>query len=347
MKKLKLLLAVIITSVISVTGYSQEGTPVDYMNKISLKYRTIQQDMWDYTSAVAHGKSAKKVESRRAELIQTTYTALNEVKRMPAYDGDATYRDSVVSFLNIYYLILKEDYAKIVDMEEISERSYDNMEAYMMAKDMANEKMNSAAAMVAEQQRVFATKHNITLQEADDELSNNMTKANAVYNYYNVIYLIFFKSFVQEKYLIEAINNKDVSAIEQNKNALASAANDGLEKLKSESHFNGDNTVVMACIEILTFYKDEAENKISLITDYFIKTENFNTIKTSFDQIKPNNRSQVDIDSYNNAVNEMNASVGVYNTTNTELSTNRAKYLDSWNNSTAKFTDKHVPTGKK
>lgn len=347
MKTVKILLAVFLTSCMSFLAQSQTETPVDYMNKISLKYRTIQQDMWDYTSAVAHGKSAKKVESRRAELIQTTYTAMNEVKKMPAYDGDATYRDSVISFLNIYYLILKEDYAKIVDMEEISERSYNDMEAYMTAKEMANEKMNLAAFMVAEQQRVFATKHNITLQAADDELSNNMKTANEVYNYYNEIYLIFFKSYVQEKYLIEAINKKDVSSIEQNKNALAATAIEGLEKLKAVTNFKGDNTVVTACIELLTFYKDEAETKIALITDYFIKTENFNTIKTSFDQIKPNNRTQADVDSYNNAINEMNASVAVYNTTNTELSTNRAKYLDSWNNATAKFTDKHVPKGKK
>ena len=347
MKNLKFLMAVLFTAVIPFVAQAQEGTPVDYMNNISLKYRTIQQDMWDYTSAVAHGKSAKKVESRRAELIQTTYTAMNEVKKMPAYEGDATYRDSVISFLNIYYLILKEDYAKIVDMEEISERSYNDMEAYMTAKEMANEKMNLAAFMVAEQQKVFAAKYNITLQVADDQLSNNMNAANEVYNYYNEIYLIFFKSYIQEKYLIEAINKKDVSAIEQNKNALAATSVEGLEKLKSITNFKGDNTVVDACIEILTFYKDEAENKIALITDYFIKTENFNTIKTSFDQIKPNNRTQADVDSYNTAVNEMNASVAVYNTTNTELSTNRGKYLDNWNNATAKFTDKHVPSGKK
>ena len=37
---------------------------------------------------------------------------------MKAFDGSTTYRDSVVSFLNINYYVLKEDYAKIVDMEE-------------------------------------------------------------------------------------------------------------------------------------------------------------------------------------------------------------------------------------
>ncbi|MBI3134153.1 MAG: hypothetical protein HYZ14_05695 [Bacteroidetes bacterium] len=345
MKRLLSVATLFIAFVFSGKSLAQNSPALDYMNSISSKYRSIQEGMWEYTSTVAHGKSARKVESKRTALIQTTFQAMNEVKRMEGFEGDASYRDSVVSFLNIYYLILKEDYAKIVDMEEISERSYNDMEAYMNAKQAANEKMNMAGAMVGEQQRSFAAKHDITLVSATDDLSENMKAADKVYDYYNVLYLIFFKSYVQEKYLIEAINNKDVSAIEQNKNALLATSTEGLELLKKIESFNGDNTVVVACTEILTFYKDEAENKVALITDYFIKTENFNTIKASFDAIKPNNRTQQDVDGYNKAVNEMNASVGVYNSTNAELSASRTKYLDNWNNAGSKFTDKHVPKG--
>jgi hypothetical protein len=343
MKQLFFIGAMLLTLLVSGECLAQNGQASEYMNTISTKYRAIQEGMWDYTSTVAHGKSAKKVESTRTSLIQTTFKVMNEVKKMQPFEGDAAYRDSVVSFLNIYYLILKEDYAKIVDMEEISERSYNDMEAYMNAKEAANEKMNNAAAMVADQQRIFAEKHGITLVQATDDLSENMRVADAVYEYYNVLYLIFFKSYVQERYLIEATNNKDVSAIEQNKNALISAANEGLEALKKVEAFKGDNTVVTACTEILTFYKDEAENKVSLITDYYIKTENFNTIKTSFDALKPNERTQTKVDEYNKAVNDMNAAVAVFNSTNAELTANRKKYLDGWNNASAKFTDKHIP----
>lgn len=328
------------------SALSQYKTPLEYMNAISTEYRDIQKDMWDYTSAVAHGKSARKVEKTRMALIQTVYDAKGKVKRMPDWDGDGTYRDSVVSFLNIYYLILKEDYAKIVDMEEIAERSYNDMEAYMNAKDAANDKMNEASKMVGEQQRIFAEKHGITLLEADDELNQKMIIADRVYEYYNVLYLIFFKAYVQEKYLIEAINNKDVSAIEQNKNALASAANEGLEKIEGIGAFEGDNTVLVALKDILKFYKEEAEEKIPVITDYFIKTENFETIKKSFDEIKPAKRTQQDVDQYNQAVNDVNAAVNAYNTTNEQLGKDRAKYLDEWNKASAKFTDKHVPKGK-
>lgn len=327
------------------SAISQSTPALEYMNTISAKYKSIQKEMWDYTSLVAHGKSARKVESQRTSLIQTTTQVIKEVEKMPPFENDPAYRDSVLSFLNIYYHILIEDYAKIVDMEEISERSYNDMEAYMNAKEEANIKMNNAGVMVSAQQRAFAAKNNITLVEASDDLTNKMKIADEVYTYYNVLYLIFFKSYVQEKYLIEAINKKDVSGIEQNRNALVTTSNEGLDKIQTIEGFKGDVTVLTALKDILTFYKDEAENKTPLLTDYFIKTENFNTIKTSFDQIKPNNRTQTDIDNYNKAVNEMNASVEVYNQTNAKLGADREKYLNAWNNSSSKFTDKHIPKG--
>jgi hypothetical protein len=330
---------------ITFSGFSQ--TALEYMEKISAETKKIQTDMWDYTNAVAHGKSARKVEKRRAELLQTSQQALNRVKNMNDFHGSTTYRDSVVSFLNINYYVLKEDYAKIVDMEEIAEKSYDNMEAYLMAQEAANKKMGESSEMVGSQQAIFAAKHDITLiTNEDDELGKKMKIASAVYDYYNKVYLIFFKSYIQESYLIAAISNKDVSGIEQNKDALANTANEGMALLKDIAAFNNDNSIVNACNNMLKFYKDEAENKINSITDYFLKSENFNTVNESFSQIKEKNRTQEDVDGYNTAVNEMNASVDAYNKANDEMNENRSENLDAWNKAVAKFTDKHVPKGK-
>lgn len=345
MTTLKQIIFTCLLVTITFSGFSQ--TALGYMEKITTETKKIQMDMWDYTNAVSHGKSARKVEKRRAELLQTSQQALNRVKNMNAYDGSTNYRDSVVSFLNINYYVLKEDYAKIVDMEEIAEKSYDNMEAYLMAQEGANKKMRSSGEMVADQQAVFAAKHDITLiTNEDDELSDKMKIAGEVYDYYNKVYLIFFKSYIQESYLMLAINNKDVSGIEQNKDALANTANEGLDLLKDVQSFKNDNTIVTSCNNMLKFYKDEAENKIAVITDYFLKTENFNSVNASFSQIKEKNRTQDDVDKFNNAVNEMNTAVDAYNKNNDTMNKERSIYLEAWNKSVAKFTDKHVPSGK-
>jgi hypothetical protein len=316
-----------------------------YMEAITKEYKKIQSDMWDYTNAAAHGKSAKTVEKKRSELVQTTYAAKGKVKRMQPYEGNTAYRDSVVSFLNMYYMVLKEDYANIVDMEEIAEQSYDLMEAYMLAKEGANNKLSAASEMLSTEQEKFAKEYEIDLITTEDDLSKKMAKADEVYSYYNVIYLVFFKSYIQDIYLTEAIAKGDVSAIEQNKSALSMTADEGLAKLKTMRSYDGDMSVVQACQDMLKFYKDEADNKVKDITNYFLKAENFATIKKSFDQKKDKDRTQEDIDQYNAAVNDSNDAGTKYNEVTAVLNKGRVDKLDNWNRTVSKFTDKHVPKG--
>ncbi len=67
---------------------------------------------------------------------------------MPSYKGEKAYRDSAVSFMKLYYNVLNEDYSKIINMEDIAEQSYDDMEAYMMAKEMVDKKLEEANEMM-------------------------------------------------------------------------------------------------------------------------------------------------------------------------------------------------------
>ena len=87
------------------------------------------------------GKVREKVEKKRVQLLKNSQEALERVKAMPDYDGSAAYRDSVVNFLSINYMVLKVDYARITEMEASAEQSFENMEAYLQAMDVAGEKM--------------------------------------------------------------------------------------------------------------------------------------------------------------------------------------------------------------
>ena len=321
-------------------------TAVEYMNVFTTEYGKIQQDMWDYTSSVSHGKSARKVEKRRAELIQTSTAALNKAKSAKAFNGSTQFRDSVIEFLRINNIVLKEDYAKIVDMEAVSEESYDAMEAYMLARDRANDKLVQASEMVGREQKVFAAANNINLIIAEDALDKKMAVAGEVYHTYNEIYLIFFKSYKQELYLMDAINRKDINAIEQNRNALISAAQEGLKKLEVVKPFKNDKSMVEATKKLLEFYIDEATNETPKMADYFMITENFDKVKKAFDEIPEKKRTKADVDEYNKAVNDMNAGVNSYNATNQSLNKKRSSLIDNWNNTAGKFTDTHVPKGK-
>ena len=341
--KIKLTFLVLLFSASS--AFVQAQTSLEYMQSFSNQYKAIQKDTWDYTSSVSHGKSARKVDKRRKELIETSKSALSTVKAANAYEGSTAYRDAVISYFQISYDVLNEDYAKIVDMEEIAEQSYDNMEAYMTARERANDKLAEAGKMVQEAQRKFAEENDIKLIQTDDDTDKKMGIASQVYSHYNAVYLIFFKSFKQEIYLMDALSRQDLNAIEQNREALQSTAKEGIEKLRALPLYAEDRTMVENSISLLEFYIQEATMDLPKMTDYFLKSENFQKVKSNFDQIKEKNRTQADVDSYNTAVNEMNEASNTYNKTNESLNAQRSKYIDSWNRTAQKFTSKHVPKG--
>ena len=296
-----------------------------------------------YMSASSHGARLKKVEKRRNDLVQSIYETRIQINNMPAYKGDKTLKEASVAYLKILYNVFNEDYGKIVDMEEIAEQSYDAMEAYILVQEKANEKLKDAHLARANIGNEFAKKHNVTLIGGQSALSEKLAIADTVGNYYHRVYLIFFKSFKQEMYLISAIDSKNINSIEQNKNALAKFSEDGLQKLKEMKSFSGDGSLIVNCRQFLEFWKDEASTKIPVLTDFILKAENFEAAKKAFNSKSASKRTQKDIDDYNKAVNEMNSGVNKYNSTNSSLNNSRNKLLNAWNKSVEDFMDTHMP----
>jgi len=314
---------------------------IEYLTPISDEYKKVSKATWDYTRASSHSSSFRKIESKRKKLLKITKSAAATVKAMNGFNGNTAYRDSTVSYLNISYNVINDDYAKLMDLEEVKEQSYDGMEAYMMAEQIANDKLDSANAVVNREQVRFCKENNVTLQEDNSELSKKMQKAGEVYKYYNEIYLIFFKANVQETYLMEAINANDVAAMGQIKNTLAQYAKEGLAKMKAIKGFKGDNSVVTITKQMLTFYQKEAENDVQMYIDQNLRTEKFQ--KTVKAMEKKKNRTQKDVDEYNAEVNAHNKANNEYNKTNEKLNTKRTALINSWNKKTKGFIDKHVP----
>src|ERR1700722_11752430 len=104
-------------------AYGQQSAG-EYINKINTAQGNINQDFFSYMSAVFHGKSARKVEKKRKELLTDIYKAKNIVGRMePFNNNDTALKAATYRYLTILIDILNNDYSKIVNMEEISEQS--------------------------------------------------------------------------------------------------------------------------------------------------------------------------------------------------------------------------------
>jgi predicted nuclease with TOPRIM domain len=139
------------------------------------------------------------------------------------------------------------------------------------------------------------------------------------------------------------MNNKDLSGIQQNANALNTAAKEGLELLKNYKGFGTDKSVVLATKKVFEFYIRATENEISKITDYYIVNEDFEEIKKSIDNTPERKRTQKQLDAYNAKVKEINKAAQTYNITNQSLNTKRQKLFNNYENQKNSFLDRHIP----
>ena len=320
-------------------AFEDAGQYIDYIGKhnqdLTLTYLS-------YISAVAHNKSARKVEKRRQEVLDKIYYTRTTINSMSPWKGDRTYKDTTVAYLKILETVFREDYGKIVNMEEIAEQSYDAMEAYMLAQEKAEEKLEEARVRQHETTKRFAKKNNVNLIEGESDISIKGEKASEVTKHHNEVYLIFFKPYKQEAYLLEAAEKGNLVALEQNINSLGKIATENLEKLKTIKPLNGDGTMIVATREALFFYQSEAK-QAKAMTDFYLKKEKFEKIKKSFDSKRSGERTQKDVDEYNNGVNEWNQAIKDYNDLNQSLNKERSKMLENWNKKSKKFMDEHMP----
>ena len=313
-----------------------------YMGFIGKQHETIAKRFLAYNSASSHGKKAAKVESLKGKLLDEIQESRMNISGMPLFKNDKAYRDSAVSFMKLYFNALNEDYSKIVNMQEIAEQSYDNMEAYMLAKEMVDKKMDDASDELQAEQKKFASNHNVTLLNGTDEIGEMMKKVEETGNYYRPIYLIFYKSFKQEAYMMDAIEKKNINGIEQNRNTLQQYAQDGLAQLEKFSSFKGDNFLIVNCKRLLQFYVKETTDKIPQVSDYFLKEEAFEKMKKEYD--KKSDPTKEDVAAFNKMVKELNSAVNTYNSNNNSLNETRGQLIDNWNSVVDAYFDNHMPT---
>lgn len=320
-------------------------TPVQYMDKINAEFKKISEETWDYTRAVAHSKKARQIDGQRRQMINANRNGLNKIKNMQPYNGDASFRDSTARYLELSYAVLNNDYAKIMDMEEISEQSYDAMEAYMLAQQIANEKMEVAFQIAVAANEEFAKKNNIRLIDQESKTAEKLDKASEVFKFYNQIYLVFFKPYKQEIYLIDAQSKGDLNAMKQNQESLSRLSKEAKEKLKVIVPYKNNTTLKASCGDLLDFYIMEADTKVPLLVDFYLKKEKFDKLKTAMDK-KGKNLSEAEVNEFNAAVNDYNKASNDYNKINAELNNKRSGYLETWNNSVSRYLDKNISKKK-
>lgn len=344
MKKFTSLFFILLLTQFTSKSFAQTADgPGAYMTSINNAHEEMNQKYMAYMSATAHSRKARKIEKLRQQVIQSIDNSRFKTIDIPLYNGDNSLRQSSIDYIKLCYNIFNEDYSKIVNMEDIAEQSYDEMQAYLLLREKTNDKLTEAVAKMNEASKTFAAKYNVQLIEEKSTLDNKLDEAGKVNDYEDSIYLIFFKCYWQDGEIVKAMNNKKLTEMEQGRTSLIKFADEGLATLAVTKPFEGDPSLAFACKKILQFYKKMAEESLPKQTDYFLKNENFDKIKKSFEDKSSKDRTQQDVNTYNKSVNEINDALKTFNTVNKSINDTRNELLDNWNQAEKDFVDSHMP----
>nr|WP_321228244.1 hypothetical protein [uncultured Psychroserpens sp.] len=314
----------------------------EYLDFVAEEQEEITKNMWKYTKAVAHSKSDRSIDGKRKKLLKTIDQAIAKITKADGF-GDDDYKSKVLKHMTFNKNLLNQDYAKIIDMKEVAEQSYDAMEAYVLAQEMADQKMEESQQEYERNFYEYAAKHDIQIIESESDLGKKMKISNDVFEHYHDMYLTYFKVYINEIYLMDAIEKNDVSAIQQNANALVAAAKEGLELLETKEAYKKDQSVINATKKAFEFFIDEGENQIPIITEFLIVNEDFEKIKSTLEQTNERKRTKEQVDNYNKKVKEVNEGADNYNKVNAALNTKRQNAINGLNNANANFLSKHIP----
>jgi hypothetical protein len=272
---------IILFFTISANLIAQEfKSAVEYLTYIEKEQGLISKSTWKYTTAVAHSKSARRIDNTRKQLIKSIEAAQKKINILKdGYKGDVEYKNQVLQYLDICKININEEYEKLINMQEVAEQSYDDMEAYLLMRDLINEKLDSENEKVDNAFKSFALKYNITIAEGNSELGEKIKLSNEVFDYHTALYLIFFKVNFTDTSLTKAIEKKDFSAIQQNSNSLIQYSDEGLEKLKTIKPYKGDSSMITITKKALEYHKKEAQQYVPKIVDLIMINEKFDKAK--------------------------------------------------------------------
>ncbi|MAP55993.1 hypothetical protein [Altibacter sp.] len=315
---------------------------LDYLEFISSEQEIITKNMWKYTKAIAHSKNERSVDGSRNSLIKSIERAISKIERAEGFDGD-TYKNQVLENLRLNESLMKQDYEKIIDMKAVAEQSYDQMEAYILARELADKKMAEAQQEYETHFYAYAAKHNIDIIENESDLGKKMAISSEVFKHYNDMYLRFFKVNINDVYLWEAIEKGDVGAIQQNGNALQQVAAEGLKMLKDATLYKNDPSLVEATQTAFNFFIEESQTSIPEVVAFLLLNDEVESIKTTLEKTPERKRTKEQIDGYNRKVKEINKAIGNYNKLMAALNKDRQQIINNLNLANEKFLAKHIP----
>lgn len=155
---------------------SYKTDPVLYNDKIVDAQSAIGREIIAFVDFMGNG-DLKEAEGQLAGVIATTQAKTNEVKAMPGFDGNVGLRNAAVALFQFYERTFDTEYREMLQLmgkEEFGPAETERFNEILTSISTEEAKLDEE---FKRQQNIFATTHNIILQENElqeeiDDLSD-------------------------------------------------------------------------------------------------------------------------------------------------------------------------------
>lgn len=309
-----------------------------YMNQASDVAKSVRSATWTYTNSVAKNKSAAKVEKDRVELVSTIENAELRIREMGGFNGSTYYKDSILGFLKSYKQVVQGDYVYLMELEN----NPDLKDKYIMAKEEASSKLLKASEMLDQVERKFATENSVKLVEIKSKVADNLKRSHKVYSYYNSVFMLFFKPYVEEKGFLDALDKSDIPQMEAHLTGLMAAVRENSSKLNLKLDYEGDMSLVKSCMKMMDFYQQEAQTEFQKIVDFQKFKATYQKTKAELEAKPSSERGKGEVAEFNKLVKEYNERIIPYNDLILNLNARREALIEQWNAAGVAFEEKHL-----
>ncbi len=326
--------------------HAQGEEAVEYMEDISDPFKPLKRKIWRYQKSITKGHNKRRVKRRKEKILDELKEARQEVREIGTFEGDGTLKDGILQYFEIMEVVLTEDYDKIMDLQKIKRKSYDQMETYLKAQDKVKKKLNEASRKFSEAEKEFAETYDIDLKDKEEgRLDEKMRKASKAIAYYNEVFLILYKCKIQEMYLQDAIGKKNLTAIEQHRDKLEKYAKEGKKALRKKDPYKGDSRLLRKGKDILRFYERKVGRHLDKVTEYLVEKQEFDKVKKRMENKDKSERTKEMVDRYNKLANKMNRLGKEHQKALQKMQKKSQEHWEEWRGKKEDFYDKHTDTG--
>lgn len=316
-------------------SYSQSKS-LKYMKEIQSILNDSKKEVFQYLKVIVKGRNIKKVESKREKLIDKIDSEHEKFQKIE----DSKLKQEGLKYLSTLKIVLTDDYEKIMDIEEIAEKSYDNMEAYFNMQEKANEKLHEAWDNFDTAFHRYARANDIKIVEAEpDKKSQKIRKMSETLKYSNQIYLIYLKCHYQEKHMLQALKDEDINAMSQNMDAQKTLLKNSIDKVNSIKPFDHDSRMIHATKYLFKFYKEEVEKDFTILLDFLILKSKYQSAKKNHESLK--NTDKAANQAFEKIGQEYNLGILKYNETISKMNLERTKQIKDWLDILKEFNTDH------